>query len=68
MWIIKSYMKEMGIPVISTFTGDSSYEKLIKAPSAQLNIVQCAGSSMYLANRMYEEFGIPFIKVSFFGA
>jgi len=67
MWIIKSYMKEMGIPVISTFTGDSSYEKLIKAPSAQLNIVQCAGSSMYLANRMYEEFGIPFIKVSFFG-
>ncbi len=67
MWIIKSYMKEMGIPVISTFTGDSSYEKLIKAPSAQLNVVQCAGSSMYLANLMYEEFGIPYIKVSFFG-
>ena len=67
MWIIKNYLEEIGIPVISTITGDSSYEALIKAPSATLNIVQCAGSSAYLAERMEEEFGIPYIKVSFFG-
>lgn len=67
MWIIKNYMKKIGIPVVSTFTGDASYDTLIKAPKATLNIVQCAGSSMYLANRMQEEFGIPYIKVSFFG-
>ncbi len=67
MWIIKNYLKRIGVNVISTFTGDSSYETLIKAPSATLNIVQCAGSSTYLANRMEEEMGIPFIKVSFFG-
>ena len=38
MWIIKEYLKKIGIDVISTFTGDSSYDTLIKAPSAQLNI------------------------------
>ncbi|HML48323.1 MAG TPA: nitrogenase component 1, partial [Clostridia bacterium] len=50
-----------------TITGDSSYESLLRAPSANLNIVQCAGSSTYLAERMQEEMGIPYIKVSFFG-
>ncbi len=67
MWIIQDYLEKIGISVISTFTGDSSYETLIQAPAAELNIVQCAGSSTYLANRMEEEMGIPYIKVSFFG-
>lgn len=67
MWIIKDYLKRIGISVISGFTGDSNYENLLKAPAATLNVVQCAGSSTYLANRMEEEMGIPFIKVSFFG-
>jgi nitrogenase molybdenum-cofactor synthesis protein NifE len=66
-WIVKSYLEQLGIPVISTMTGDASYDKLISAPSATLNIVQCAGSSAYLAERMDEELGIPYIKVSFFG-
>ncbi|WP_099466934.1 nitrogenase iron-molybdenum cofactor biosynthesis protein NifE [Konateibacter massiliensis] len=67
MWIIKDYLKKIGIPVISRFTGDSNYENLLEAPKATLNVVQCAGSSTYLANRMEEEMGIPYIKVSFFG-
>ncbi|MDR1615419.1 MAG: nitrogenase iron-molybdenum cofactor biosynthesis protein NifE [Syntrophomonadaceae bacterium] len=67
MWIIKGYLEKIAIPVISTITGDSSHEKLINAPSATLNIVQCAGSSSYLAERMSEEMDIPYIKVSFFG-
>lgn len=67
MWIIQNYLKELGIPVVSTVTGDASYDSLIQAPTATLNIVQCAGSMTYLANQMEEEFGIPFIKVSFFG-
>ena len=67
MWIIKNYLAEIGIDVISTITGDASYDSITKAPSAELNIVQCAGSMTYLANRMEEEMGIPYIKVSFFG-
>ncbi|MBH1941714.1 nitrogenase iron-molybdenum cofactor biosynthesis protein NifE [Mobilitalea sibirica] len=67
VWIVKDYLKKIGIPVISTITGDSNYESLINAPAAQLNIVQCAGSSTYLATRMEEEMGIPYIKISFYG-
>ncbi|MDR0904608.1 MAG: nitrogenase iron-molybdenum cofactor biosynthesis protein NifE [Oscillospiraceae bacterium] len=67
MWIIKRYFEDLGIPVISTITGDASYESLTQAPSATLNIVQCAGSSAYLAECMDEELGIPYVKVSFFG-
>jgi nitrogenase molybdenum-cofactor synthesis protein NifE len=67
MWIIKGYLEQIGIPVVATITGDASLEKLIEAPSASLNIVQCAGSAAYLAERMQEEMGIPYIKVSFFG-
>ena len=67
MWIIRNYLRILGIPVVSTITGDASYDSLIEAPTASLNLVQCAGSMTYLANQMEEEFGIPFIKVSFFG-
>jgi nitrogenase molybdenum-cofactor synthesis protein NifE len=67
MWIIRNYLKKIGIPVVSTITGDACYETLIKAPAAQLNLVQCAGSMTYLAKKMEEEMGIPFVKVSFFG-
>jgi nitrogenase molybdenum-cofactor synthesis protein NifE len=67
LWIVKDYLKQMGINVISTITGDSCYDTLIQAPAASLNVVQCAGSSTYLANRMEEELGIPYIKVSFYG-
>lgn len=67
MWIIKDYLSRIGINVISTVTGDASHDTLIQAPSAELNLVQCAGSMVYLAKRMEEEMGIPFIKVSFFG-
>lgn len=67
VWIVKEYLRKIGIPVIATITGDSEYETLIKAPTAELNIVQCAGSSTYLANRMEEEMGIPYIKISFYG-
>lgn len=67
LWIVKDYINRMGIPVIATITGDADYDTLIQAPAAELNIVQCAGSSTYLANRMEEELGIPYIKVSFYG-
>lgn len=67
MWMIKSYLERIGIPVVSTVTGDASFESLMRMPGAQLNIVQCAGSSTYLANQLEEQMGIPYIKVSFFG-
>lgn len=67
MWIIVNYLKRIGVNVVAKITGDSSYEEITKAPTASLNIVQCAGSMHYLANQMEERYGIPYINVSFLG-
>ncbi|MEA4923685.1 MAG: nitrogenase iron-molybdenum cofactor biosynthesis protein NifE [Syntrophomonadaceae bacterium] len=66
-WIIRSYLEEMGLRVNVTFTGDSRYETLLTAPGAALNIVQCAGSMGYLAQRMEDIYGIPYLNISFLG-
>ncbi len=66
-WIISNYLQEIGIHVNVAFTGDSQYETLKTAPSASLNIVQCAGSMGYMAQRMEEIYGIPFLNISFLG-
>ena len=67
MWIIKNYLRRIGINVVARITGDSTCEEIKKAPTANLNIVQCAGSMHYLANQMEEKYGIPYINVSFLG-
>lgn len=66
-WIINNYLMQMGVDVNVTFTGDSNYQALKKAPNACLNIIQCAGSMQYLAKKMHEKFAIPFFNVSFLG-
>ncbi len=67
MWIIKGYLEEIGVDVVSHFAGDSNYEQIKEAPNAVLNVVQCAGSMTSLAKKMEEKYEIPFSKVSFFG-
>lgn len=67
IWIITNYLKQAGIPIVSKITGDARCAEIIKAPGALLNVVQCAGSMTYLAKEMEAKYGIPFIKVSFFG-
>ncbi len=67
VWIISNYLRQMGIDVNVAFTGDSSCETLKTATRASLNIVQCAGSMIYLAEKMEEIYNIPYINVSFLG-
>lgn len=67
IWIIEGYLRKIGVRVISRITGDSSYEQLLQAPSAALNIVECAGSMAYLSRQMEIRFGIPSLRVRFIG-
>ena len=67
MWMVRNYLEEIGVHVVTGITGDSSYKSLCEAPTAELNLVQCAGSSHYLANLMEEKMNTPWIKVSFYG-
>ncbi len=67
LWLVKPLFERMGIQVITSMTGDSTARTISQAHRAQLNLVQCSGSMTYLAKWMKEKYGIPFLKVSFFG-
>lgn len=66
-WILRDYYQKMGIEVVSTMTGDGRIAEIARSHGAALNVVQCSGSMTYLAKLMEEKYGIPFIKVSYFG-
>ncbi|MFP4163405.1 MAG: nitrogenase iron-molybdenum cofactor biosynthesis protein NifE [Chitinispirillaceae bacterium] len=66
-WIIENYYKRMGIKVQSVMTGDGKIEKIVHSASAMLNVVQCSGSMIHLAQMMKDRYGIPFMRVSYFG-
>ena len=66
-WMIKEYYRRMGVEVVSTMTGDGRVDDIRRAHGAALNVVQCSGSMTYLAEQMKETYGIPYIRVSYFG-
>lgn len=66
-WIIKEYYRKMGVRVQAAVTGDGRINEIRSAHGADLNVVQCSGSMIYLAHKMKKEYGIPFMQVSYFG-
>ncbi len=66
-WIIKDYYEQMGIEVVSTMTGDGRIDDICRSHGASLNIVQCSGSMIRQAKMMEEKYGIPYLRVSYFG-
>ena len=66
-WIIKKYYERMGVEVVASITGDGRVDDIKRAHGASLNVVQCAGSMTHLATMMKDTYGIPFIRVSYFG-
>ncbi|MGM0654650.1 MAG: nitrogenase iron-molybdenum cofactor biosynthesis protein NifE [Thermodesulfobacteriota bacterium] len=66
-WMIKKYYEAMGVKVVSVITGDGRVDEVMQAGNAALNVVQCSGSVTHLAKQMEEVYGIPYIRVSYFG-
>lgn len=67
IWMIREYYERMGVEVVANITGDGRVDDIRRAHGASLNVVQCSGSTMQLANMMEEKYGIPSIRVSYFG-
>lgn len=67
IWIIREYFKKMGVEVVANITGDGRVADIQRAHGAKLNLVQCSGSTVYLAKLMEDKYGIPFKRVSYFG-
>jgi nitrogenase molybdenum-cofactor synthesis protein NifE len=66
-WVIRKYYERMGVQVVSVMTGDSRVEELRRAHGAALNVVQCSGAMTFLAETMQANYGIPYIRASYFG-
>lgn len=67
LWPVKSYFEEMGVEVVASLTGDATVEEVQRAHCSQLNLVQCSGSTEFLAKKLKEKYGTPYKRVSFFG-
>jgi nitrogenase molybdenum-cofactor synthesis protein NifE len=66
-WIIREYYERMGLQVVATITGDGRIDDLRRSHGVALNLVQCSGATIHLAKMMEEKYGIPYIRVSYFG-
>jgi nitrogenase molybdenum-cofactor synthesis protein NifE len=66
-WLIRQYYERMGIQVVATITGDGRVDDIRRAHGAALNVVQCSGSMTHLARLMEQRYGIPTLRVSYFG-
>ena len=64
---IDRIMDECGITVVSTFSGNSTYDQFANAHTADLNTIMCHRSINYVAEMMEVKYGIPWVKINFIG-
>ncbi len=67
IYLIREYFRKMGITVVANITGDGRVDHIRRAHGASLNVVQCSGATMDLARMMEKKYGIPVVRVSYFG-
>lgn len=67
IWVIREYFEKIGVEVVANITGDGRVADIQRCHGAALNVVQCSGATMDLANMLEENYGIPSIRVSYFG-
>ncbi len=66
-WMLRDYYQRLGIETVATVTGDGCIADIARCHGARLNVVQCSGSMIHLARLMEQRYGIPFLRVSYFG-
>ncbi len=67
IWLIREYFERIGVEVVANITGDGRVADIKRSHGAALNVVQCSGATMDLANMMEEKYQIPSLRVSYFG-
>lgn len=66
-WLILPLLEKIGLRVVCTFTGDSSYHDIAKMHAAKLNVIRCSRSAKYIAEMMKEKYGTPYMEVDLYG-
>jgi nitrogenase molybdenum-iron protein alpha chain len=67
-FVIEKLFEEMGVTLVSTYSGNSSIHDFENSHMVDLNMVMCHRSINYIAEMMEKKFGVPWIKVNFIGA
>ena len=67
-FVIEKYFEEMGVELVSTYSGNSSIHDFERSHTVDLNMVMCHRSINYIAEMMEKKYGIPWMKVNFIGA
>ena len=65
---IERLFDEIGITLLSTYSGNSTVESFAYSHTADLNMVMCHRSINYIAEMMEQKYGVPWVKVNFIGA
>ncbi|MBK1662933.1 nitrogenase iron-iron protein, alpha chain [Rhodospirillum rubrum] len=65
--VMQDYFNRMGIQILSTFTGNGSYDGLRAMHRAHLNVLECARSAEYICNELRVRYGIPRLDIDGFG-
>lgn len=67
-FLIEDIFKELGITLVSTYSGNSSIYDFENSHMVDLNMVMCHRSINYIAEMMEKKYGVPWFKVNFIGA
>ena len=66
-WEIERIFEKCGIDILSTFSGNGSFDEIARSHNARLNLIQCHRSINYMAEMMEDKFGIPWLKINVIG-
>ncbi len=66
-WSSRILLEEMGLRVITQFSGDGTLEEVLMTPFVKMNLIHCYRSMNYICRHMEETYGIPWMEFNFFG-
>jgi len=66
-WGIREIYERMGVQVVSILTGDGRVDEIRRCHGARLNVVQCSGAMVHVAEAIQKRYGVPYLRVSYFG-
>lgn len=66
-WSSRILLEEMGLRVISQWSGDGTIAEMEATPKAKLNVLHCYRSMNYISRHMEEKYGTPWTEYNFFG-
>ena len=66
-WSSRTLLEEMGLRVVSQWSGDGTLSEIELTPKVKLNLLHCYRSMNYISRHMEEKYGIPWVEYNFFG-